>query len=309
MAFGKIIVTTVLSILAIAVAVPAFELPTSVFDREKQALKYSYTNLGLNAPFADEFDDTDNPEAVKLEEKTSKPGHKSPGRAFVYSLVLPGLGQYYYGSKVKAAFFLGTEITAWTLCLIWHADGVDLTDDFEAFNREHWIEDRYVDYLQMAYGEEYTDDEDIPVSENEGIIHNLPDTRTQQYYEMTGKYDQFAWGWEDAVLDGDSLYDFDAGNPPPKIYEEGTTPYSALRFVYEDMREDANNKFDNSKKMVMVAILNRLISGFEAYFMTKHRNSQAGNDNSFFSRVDFDARLKSCYAVNDTPFLKMTVKF
>lgn len=27
--------------------------------------------------------------------------------------------------------------------------------------------------------------------------HHLPDQKTQQYYEMIGKYEQFRWGWDD----------------------------------------------------------------------------------------------------------------
>lgn len=308
MSLKKIISITVIFIVVVAVGVPAVDLPSSVFEQERQALKYSYAQLALSSGLDDEFDDAGSPDN-NFEQREKRPGYKSPGKALVYSLAVPGLGQYYYGSKTKAAFFLGTEITAWTLYFIWHADGEDLTDEFEAFNREHWHESRYVEYIQMAYGELYTDDEDIPDNINDGIIHHLPDTRTQQYYEMTGKYDQFAWGWEDAVLDGDSLGDFTSSDPPPKIVNEETAPYSSLRFIYEDMRDDANKKFDNANKMIVVSIVNRLISGFEAYFMTKHRNKQNGANNNFFSRVDIDARMKSYYAVNDTPFLKMTFKF
>jgi len=305
MSFKRIAFITVLLIAGIVAAVPAVELQSSFFDRQKQSLKYSYTHQVLNASIGDEFTDTDNSADNNFDMKEQKPGYKSPGKAFIYSLAVPGLGQYYYGSKAKAAFFLGTEITAWTLYLVWHADGEDLTDEFEAFNREHWHESRYVEYLRLAYNG-CTDDEDIPDDQDEGIIHNLPDTRTQQYYEMTGKYDQFAWGWEDAELDG---YTLDTINPPPKIYEENTTPYSSLRFIYEDMRDDANKKFDNANKMIVVSIVNRLISSFEAFFMTKHRNNQNKGDGSFFTRVDIDARMKTYYSVNDTPFFKMTFKF
>jgi hypothetical protein len=29
------------------------------------------------------------------------------------------------------------------------------------------------------------------------LSHHLPDKKTQQYYEMIGKYEQFRWGWDD----------------------------------------------------------------------------------------------------------------
>ena len=75
-----------------------------------------------------------------------------------------------------------------------HGDGNDITDRYEAFNRTYWHDDRYATYLFWNYG--VTDDDLINSAET---THHLPDTRTQQYYEMTGKYDQFAWGWDDAV--------------------------------------------------------------------------------------------------------------
>jgi hypothetical protein len=233
--------------------------------------------------------------------------YKSPVKAILLSLAVPGLGQYYYGSKVKSAIFLGTEITAWVLHVKWHSDAQSMTDDFEAYNREHWLESRYSRYLELAF-DGYTDDDDIPDSVA-GISHHLPDTQTQQYFEMTGKYNQFAWGWDDAVLNGDSLSDFDESNPPPKILSEETTPYSARRFEYETMRLDANNKFNDANKMITVAIINHLISGFEAYFMTRHRNKRAEDNTNVFSRIHFEAGMKTLYTYKDTPFFKMNYQF
>ncbi len=31
------------------------------------------------------------------------------------------------------------------------------------------------------------------------VTHSLPSTKTQQYYEMVGKYLQFVYGWKDIV--------------------------------------------------------------------------------------------------------------
>ena len=227
----------------------AVELKPSVFESELQAIRYDYSLLAMAADDFQEFSQEADT-AVTLIKKNK---YKSPLKAMLLSLAVPGLGQYYYGSKVKSAIFLGTEITTWALHINWHADGEDMTDEFEAFNREHWLESRYSRYLELAFG--YTDDDDIPDSVG-GITHHLPNTRTQQYYEMTGKYNQFAWGWDDAVLNGDSLSDFDESNPTPKIASDETTPYSALRLQYEEMRGDANSKLDDANKMITVAILN-----------------------------------------------------
>ena len=287
----------------LSLAAGAVELKPSVFESELQAIRYDYSLLAMAADDFEEISQAADT-SVTLMKKNK---YKSPVKALLLSLAVPGLGQYYYGSKVKSAVFLGTEITAWTLHIKWHGDAEDMTDEFEAFNREHWLESRYSRYLELAF-DGYTDDDDIPDSVG-GITHHLPNTLTQQYYEMTGKYNQFAWGWDDAVLNGDSLEDFDESNPTPKITSDDTTPYSALRFQYEDMRADANDKFNVANKMITVAIINRIISGFEAYFMTRHRNKKVENSPDVFSRVHFEAGLKTFYTYKDTPFFKMSYQF
>jgi hypothetical protein len=40
-------------------------------------------------------------------------GTKSKGKAFLFSLVVPGMGERYVGASKKATFFLATEITLW----------------------------------------------------------------------------------------------------------------------------------------------------------------------------------------------------
>jgi hypothetical protein len=232
---------------------------------------------------------------------------KSPGKAFILSLAVPGLGQYYYGSRIKPFVFFGTEVAAWILYFKWHGDGDNITDQYEEFADQNWIELRYEDYLEFAYegeGGQYRDDDSISAQE---ITHHLPDTKTQQYYEMIGKYNQFAWGWQDAQLDGQGLYDL--GSSVPAITGVGVLPQSAMRLEYEGMRHDANNKYDNANKMLIVSLANHLISAFEAYFVTKSINGKASEQGGTFSRVSVRAQLKSYTQAFDTPFLRVNYRF
>jgi hypothetical protein len=227
------------------------------------------------------------------------PKPKSPGKAFGMSLVVPGLGQYYYGSRVKPFIFFGIEVTAWVLYFQWRGEADDMTAEFEAYADRNWSQTTYEDYLEDAYdgeGGEYRDDDSIFAQE---ISHHLPDTKTQQYYEMIGKYDQFAWGWADAL--------WSAGKP--RITGPSTTPYSDMRLTYEGMRNDANNKYNDADKMIIVSIANRLISAFEAYFMTKHINRQLEKQSNVFGRIRVRTQLKSYSKAYDTPFLKVTYRF
>ncbi|MBD3256922.1 hypothetical protein GF377_00720 [candidate division GN15 bacterium] len=258
---------------------------------------------------------------------------KSPLKAFLLSAAVPGLGQWYYGSRIKPFLFLGAEVAAWTLHATWHKDGRDAEDAYEDFHNVHWSETRYEDYLEMAYqgvGGEFRDDDSLSFRE---ISHHLPDQWTQQYFEMTGKYDQFAWGWDDAVYnDGgeemrlpdywDNYQNGYTGTGRDtleikRITGEETLPRSERRDRYETMRNDANNKFDKARRMLTVAIVNRLVSALEAYFVTKSQQNKSDDDEEFFSklkpsileRVHVSAKLKSYHSKRDTPYVKFTYKF
>jgi len=273
----------------------------SLFDTEQINIRYNLTGALAVEAQAVQFSEgfaSDEPPAFGDRHK----GYKSPAKAFLLSLAVPGLGQFYYGSKIKPVLFLGAEVTAWVLYFKWHNEGDDITAEYEAFNRDHWLRDRYEqEYLSYVYG--VTDDEDVPASFTE-VTHNLPDTRTQQYYEMTGKYDQFAWGWDDAVLDGEVL-----GPNVQAITGPEITPYSANRLFYETRRNDANNSYDKATRMVIVSFANRLFSAFEAFFATKSINAEARRQAQEFGRIKLDAKLKSFYSWRDTPCVTVTYKF
>jgi len=301
----RYLLVTLWVLLAMAVEVQSFELEQSPFELESQKLKYSFaTSMGIGSNHnlaimaAAESSDSFGSESGRK---------KSPFKAFLLSIAVPGLGQYYYGSRVKPFVFLGAEIAAWTLHAKWHGDGDEATDAYEAFSRDNWERDRYEhQYLLWAYG---VTDDDLAA----GVTHHLPDTETQQYFEMTGKYNQFAWGWNDATRNGNPLEAFSpvgAINDTLKITgDDATIPYSAKRFQYEDMRHDANRKYDRATKMIIASIVNRLVSGFEAYFVTKSRNNKRPGEQSAFSHLGVRPSLKSVHEPGDTPYLKLAYRF
>ncbi len=74
----------------------------------------------------------------------------------------------------------------------------DLSECYE-FADAHWSKDEYTQWLIDSLG--ITSDTmryfDPVKQEWTYLTHHLPDTKTQQYYEMIGEYDQFRWGWDD----------------------------------------------------------------------------------------------------------------
>lgn len=288
------------------------ELKPSLLSAQLSSLRYGAEQpmFGLNSGFADEPKD----EGTDFRGSSRPPGEKSPTKAFLLSMAVPGAGQWYYGSKTRALIFFGAEVATWALYFNYHADGADREDAFEAFNRAHWSRDAYEkQYLYNAYpsyrraGFDYVDDEWVTETE---ISHRLPDTRTQQYYEMTGKYDQFSWGWDDATWNGLTLDSLIALGTLEPITDRSRRPNSANRESYEVMRDEANNAFAKANNMIIVGIVNRLISGFEAYFVTKSRQSDTPNTfGSVLENMKVRADLKSYHTKRDTPFVTVAVKF
>ncbi|UCC44064.1 MAG: hypothetical protein JSU65_13285 [Candidatus Zixiibacteriota bacterium] len=270
---------------------------TSRIDREFQRIGLEYSVPSITASLGEDGV----PVRTTADDRTEEWKHKSPTKAFALSFVVPGLGQYYYGSKTKPLLFAGIEITSWVLYANWRSDGNRRTDEFEAFADQHWLETKYVDYLQTVYG--ISDDEDTVATE---LSHHLPDTRTQQYYEMIGKYDQFAWGWDDAYMDsaGQRVYE-----PWVAITHPSLAPQSDRRDLYEKMRYDANSKLRNADKMIMVSLANHLISALEAYFVTKANNRKHSRQQDEFARLKLRAEIRSYSALHDTPYFKVSYKF
>ncbi len=203
-----------------------------------------FRQIQNNTDKASSFDirDSGTPEEVDTDKKNVR-------KAFLYSFVVPGAGQIYTGSKIKAVLFLGVEALGWTGYFTYQGRGDDKTGLFEDYADTYWSDQRYDDFLGT-----------IDTS-TVHFTHHLPETNTQQYYEMIGKYDQFVYGWDDT-------------EPQPPDYENIGIAYSAHRLHYEDMRHDANNQYDRATKSLILVMFNHLVSGFEAALAAKRHNDR-----------------------------------
>ncbi len=199
--------------------------------------------------------------------------HRSIGRAFLYSFLVPGLGEYYSGSKVKAGFFVAFEALTWTQYMTNQSAGHDREDEFETYANAHWDVTDYVLHLIEDY---QTVEDTLPGDK-------LPNTKTQQYYEMIGKYEKFWPGWDD--------YDSKAGK-------------SARQKKYVVMRDDANQKLNKARTWAMVALANHVLSAFDAAFTAKRFNKKR----DVFSEVNVKARLAKHHGER-IPQLVMTYTF
>jgi hypothetical protein len=212
---------------------------------------------------------------------------KSVKRAFVYSLIIPGAGEFYANSKIKAVLFFGMDVALWSLYFNYHKKGTNKEDEYRRFADQHWIEDDYREWLIDSLHIDSGSDQDSFWNKKETrydwLSHHLPNKKDQQYYEMIGKYDQFKFGWDDF--------------PVPDTNQ-------ALRNAYLNMRRDSNNLLNKAKYSVMFSLANHILSAFDAAIAVKKHNRKGER----FSQIHLQMRLSE-RDDEIVPKLSMSMKF
>ncbi len=214
---------------------------------------------------------------------------KSPPRAVILSAVLPGSGEAYAGSWKKAALFFAAEVAGWTININYNNRGDDEDSRMKKYANTHWSEQKYWTYVywKSAGIEGWADlgvdpdqldaehllpqqiiDENIEIlrqieEANPHFSHSLPETKTQQYYEMIGKYAlQFGHGWDDATDFNQELSGYDGG-----VITENNEYYMDMRKYMEDLYAVAS-------KAAQMLLLNHVISAIDAGWTAKINNSK-----------------------------------
>jgi len=228
------------------------------------------------------------------EELSATPGtipQKSVAKAVAFSALVPGTGQIYAKSYIKAGIFMAVEIGAWAANIYYNNKGSEKDDEFRQYADQFWSEKAYWSYvnyqnskleepLTEVYPAEWYDTPEggrwylildqvygpdavanLREIENRfpGFTHRLPETKTQQYYEMIGKYAiQFGNAWSDASFD--FVYDG---------YRKKVSPQNDF---YSQMRAESNEYYDKAGYGAMVALVNHVVSAFDAGFTTRSFN-------------------------------------
>ena len=269
-------------------------------DENNTELKFR--NSALNSYLLAQADETTDGEAEKANPRKLKKAKesfrdgKSPLIASGLSLLLPGAGEIYGESYWRAGIFLGVEIGMWTGYYIYDTDGDDRTEEFHNYANANFDENRYfggilqffdpealeeagIDYLNTNYISNRSNWENVAhLIEVDSLVyatngytdftHELPATKTQQYYEMIGKYHQYAMGWDDftgfedgstSILTDDAVKNYLSY----KSYKQEE--------IYEDMRYEANLAYEAGQNFLMISVLNHVASAFDAAYVIKSK--------------------------------------
>jgi len=200
-----------------------------------------------------------------INKKESK--EKSPYLGALFSGVIPGTGEFYAKSYIKAAIFFAIEVGLWTAYGIYEGNGNEQTDYYKSVADKNWSINKYAQWLvdQQFTGfgvitDPQTSDlntlrRQVNIVEAQNFSHQLPPFGDQQYYELIGKYQNFVVGWSDADPN------ISKNSAAPNYYGTYKTP---LFSSYAVDRQTANDYYNKANTSLSLVILNHLLSAADA---------------------------------------------
>ncbi|MCH7763657.1 MAG: hypothetical protein IIB95_07935 [Candidatus Marinimicrobia bacterium] len=248
-----------------------------------------------NQPLLDtlDLDETDTTELINY-----------PAKPMLYSLLIPGLGQYKNGDPLwKSAIFAGIELGSIIGWYQWNKQAEDIRKQFELFGDSHWTLKGWVvnTFIEPVTGLVQYDDFKLDgthkltlhlsgaladnfgefVSSDSLVTHpdwiyndELTLSRDQHFYENIGKYDQFVGGWDDI----EQWY-----------VKEKTVEDTIEIILMTPNKKDYINERDRSNQFLKMAnyavtaiMFNHVISGLEAVFT----NQRQARDKAQKSKTD-----------------------
>ena len=217
-----------------------------------------------------------------------KPKH--PFKAGLMSAIIPGSGEYYSEAYKTAISFFASEVILLSTFYYFNNLADEREKNFHKIADDPnngWFVDKYASYVidrarEQGHSAEANQLENEMLGSynnyqspgnrswwsllnqiekkltfDDGVTtysHALPYYGTQQYYELIGKYSQFAPGWFD--------YQYAPGNASP----------SAAFLAYRDTRSKANDTHDIANNLLIAVFLNHAASAVNAALQAKWYN-------------------------------------
>jgi hypothetical protein len=211
--------------------------------------------------------------------------HQNPFSNGLYSLLLPGAGQYHAERYTKAGIFLAVEAALITFAVINQGKGNSKTEDFQRYADAHWSALRYAQWISTYgvsdYGPNITfTPADLAAIGNRdfsrinewergthstGFTHQLPKWGEQQYYELIGKYNQYKFGWD--------TYPTDVNGVPVSDSRQYDSMIPQQMLDYSKERGKANDYFYAAGFAAGVLVINHVVSALDAFLSTRSFNN------------------------------------
>ncbi len=197
--------------------------------------------------------------------------------AILASAILPGMGELYcYRTSrdpwtlARVPVFLAVEGYLWYSYVDNHRIGKDFKRDYEAYGDAHWSLDRFLHNHPCCKGggadscDSWQDYNNRCKNDYNYFFYTPLEADREEYYENMGKYNAFAFGWDDAA---------------PYVAEnyQYWTPHRAY---YVSLRNESDRYLLNADQRLMGLIVNRVVSmldtGLLAYRLSKGQNPDKG---------------------------------
>ncbi len=179
----------------------------------------------------------------------SRPQRKSMPKAMMYSLVLPGLGDFYAGNRGTGKLLLGTEIGIWLGYLGFQYYGSIQKDAYMLFAHEHADansgrnDEPYFDALEVYRS---SDEYNSYIYEDARLLYPNDPESQNEYVEENGYFGQDGWQWHENT----------------RFHE------------YRKMRIATRETYERAVFMTGFAILNRLIAAVTSSRNVRNHNKR-----------------------------------
>jgi TM2 domain-containing membrane protein YozV len=218
--------------------------------------------------------------------------YKSPIRAALFSMAVPGAGEFYSKQYVKGALFLATEIGLWIAYAAYTNLGDNKNDEFQQYADKYFSVVRYVNWIAKRAGDlninvadttgviiggsignllyvsnpwDYVDwnklnklEDKVAKAGYNGFTHHLPKRPEQQYYELIGKYCQYIGGWAD--------------NENAVASDVVQQKVSKMFNDYSIMRGKANDYYYIASTAASILVANHILSALDAAWSAARHN-------------------------------------
>ncbi len=166
----------------------------------------------------------------------------SPGRAVLYSLLLPGLGDWKLGNRSRATVFFAVEGAIWLSFAAFQYQGGDLEDDYQ--------------YLAMRFAGVTQDDH------SDDFYATIRDYDSSEEYEAVIKDEG---RFTPPYIDGSEALDAYFTENRVDDFEPWLWASTDRRLQYSETRSSSKTAYRRADYMLAAAATNRVVSAVFAY--------------------------------------------